>query len=280
MTGIELLTIDGGTFTMGSNTAYPEEAPAREVCVQHFQLGRTPVTNAQFARFVADTGYRTRPERGESEGSLVFQPAPGPIDLHDWTQWWRWVQGADWRHPSGPDSAIHDLPDHPVVHVTYEDALAFTRWAGYRLPTEAEWEFAARPARDGDVYAWGDELSPGGVVMANTWQGRFPYDNRGALGWFGTSPVGTFPPNDRGLVDLIGNVWEWTADPFTLPPLGGSTCCGAAPVDPLARTTSDGVLKGGSHLCAPEYCRRYRPSARSPHARDSGTSHIGFRVAL
>jgi formylglycine-generating enzyme required for sulfatase activity len=207
---------------------------------------------------------------------MVFRPTAGPVDLRDWRQWWVWAPGASWRHPFGPDSDIADRADHPVVQVAYPDAAAYARWAGRRLPTEAEWEYAARGEAT-TTYAWGDEEKPGGQLMANTWQGSFPYRNDGALGWTGTSPVGTFPPNGFGLVDMIGNVWEWTTTEFSAhhrlnqPP---KACCAPSrPADPTIAQT----LKGGSHLCAPEYCHRYRPAARSPQSQDTATTHIGFR---
>jgi formylglycine-generating enzyme required for sulfatase activity len=209
-------------------------------------------------------------------GALVFRPTPGPVDLRDWRQWWHWVPGACWRHPWGPDSDVAEKADHPVVQVAFPDAAAYAQWAGRRLPSEAEWEYAARAGAT-TTYAWGDEEKPDGQLMANTWQGRFPYRNDGALGWTGTSPVGTFPPNRFGLLDMIGNVWEWTATEYSThhrldqPPKSCCTPCG--PADPSVNQT----LKGGSHLCAPEYCHRYRPAARSPQSQDTATTHIGFR---
>jgi sulfatase modifying factor 1 len=292
----ELVELPGGTFLMGSDRHYPEEAPQHERRIAPFAIERHPVTNAQFDEFVTATGHVTVAERELDPaefagadpaelvpGSLVFAPTEGPVDLREWRQWWRWVPGAHWRHPFGPDSGIDDRLDHPVVHVAFEDASAYAEWAGRRLPTEAEWEFAARGGLEGAEYAWGDERMPRGDVMANTWQGAFPYRNEG---WGGTSPVGSYPPNGYGLVDLIGNVWEWTADPFTprhMPP--GAD---AASVDRGERrdllagappSLSLRVTKGGSHLCAPEYCRRYRPAARSSQAEDSSTTHLGFRCA-
>jgi formylglycine-generating enzyme required for sulfatase activity len=202
------------------------------------------------------------------------------VDLWDWRQWWEWKPGASWRHPFGPDSgnpSFRDRADHPVVQVAYPDAAAYARWAGRRLPSEAEWEYAARAGSTG-IYAWGDDAMPDGRLMANTWQGHFPYQNDGAAGWVGTSPVGSFPPNGFGLVDMIGNVWEWTTTQFTghhrLDASGG--CCPSAEPDPSINQ----VLKGGSHLCAPEYCHRYRPAARSSQSQDSATTHIGFRCVL
>ncbi|MGV0642575.1 formylglycine-generating enzyme family protein [Mycolicibacterium sp. XJ2546] len=286
----ELVEVAGGSFRMGSTQFYPEEAPSHTVTVAAFAVERHPVTNAQFAAFVAETGYRTVAERpmdpalypGASAedlvpGGLVFRPTSGPVDLRDWRQWWTWTPGACWRHPFGPDGpSWQDRADHPVVQVAYPDAAAYARWAGRRLPTEAEWEFAARGGTT-STYSWGDEVSPGGQVMANIWQGDFPYRNTGALGWIGTSPVGTFPPNAFGLVDMIGNVWEWTTTRFQghhrLDEPPKACCTPSGPADPAVHQ----ALKGGSHLCAPEYCHRYRPSARSPQSQDSATTHIGFR---
>jgi formylglycine-generating enzyme required for sulfatase activity len=284
----ELVELPGGSFRMGSTQFYPEEAPVHTATVGSFAVERHPVTNAQFAAFVADTGYVTVAEvspdpamyPGASPqdlvpGALVFHPTTGPVDLRDWRQWWQWVPGASWRHPFGPDSDIADRLDHPVVQVAYSDAAAYARWANRRLPTEAEWEYAARGGAT-TTYAWGDDAAPDGQLMANTWQGRFPYRNDGALGWVGTSPVGTFPPNGFGLLDMIGNVWEWTTTQFTAHHrLDGpiESCCGPATPDPSVNQ----ALKGGSHLCAPEYCHRYRPAARSPQSQDSATTHIGFR---
>lgn len=279
---------------MGSDAGYPEEGPAHDRLIAPFAIERHPVTNAQFAAFVAASGYTTLAERapdpadfpGAEEavlvpGSVVFTPTSGPVDLGDWRGWWRWQPGASWRHPRGPGSGVANLPDHPVVHVAYEDAAAYAAWAGRRLPTEAEWERAARGGLDAATYAWGSEAAPGGRRMANTWVGAFPYRSEG---WGGTSPVGSYPANGYGLLDMIGNVWERTTDVYTarhVPPLGEGVDRGRRP-DLLRPTTSPRVLrvtKGGSHLCAPEYCRRYRPAARSPQSDDSATSHLGFRCA-
>ncbi|MEH3140963.1 MAG: formylglycine-generating enzyme family protein [Mycobacterium kyogaense] len=286
----ELVDLPGGDFLMGTVGFYPEETPVHAVTVAPFAIERHPVINAQFAEFVADTGYVTVAERQLDPadfpgvptadlvpGALVFRATAGPVDLRDWRQWWSWEPGACWRHPFGPDSSIADRPDHPVVQVAYPDAGAYAAWAGRRLPSEAQWEYAAR-AGSQTVYAWGDDARPGGRLMANTWQGRFPYRNDGALGWTGTSPVGLFPPNDFGLFDMIGNVWEWTTTTYrrqhhTDAPAQG--CCPPPPETPDPRVHQ--ALKGGSHLCAPEYCHRYRPAARSSQSQDSATTHIGFR---
>ena len=280
----ELIDLPGGTFRMGSTRFYPEEAPVRAVTVGAFAIEQHPVTNAQFAAFVADTGYLTVAERpmdpalypGVAEadlvpGAMVFRPTAGPVNLRDWRQWWDWAPGASWRFPFGPGRA-ESAPDHPVVQVAYADALAYARWAGRRLPTEAEWEYAARAGSE-TTYPWGEDVAPAGELMANTWQGRFPYRNDGARGWVGTSPVGTFAANAFGLVDMIGNVWEWTSTEFT--GRVANPCC--LPADDPSVSQA---LKGGSHLCAPEYCHRYRPAARSPQSRDTATTHIGFRCAL
>lgn len=301
------LQVPGGLLDMGSSDFYPEESPKHRCQVGSFLLDRFPVTNRQFARFVEATGYLTVAEQALDEerypwlhaddrtpGSTVFVPTTGPVDLDDWRQWWIWLPGTQWRRPRGPMSSVEGLDDHPVVHIAYADALAYANWAGARLPTEAEFEWAAYGGRPATTYAWGDERDPAGVVMANTWRGRFPYLNTGANGWTGTSPVGSFPANGYGLYDLIGNVWEWTStyyapshlepDDESAEPQQPHSCCGAdsraalASAEPASRVPRR-VLKGGSHLCAPEYCLRYRPAARSAQAEDSPTSHVGFRCA-
>lgn len=269
---------------MGSDDFYPEERPAHLAKVESFSLEKHPVTNRQFAAFVAATGYQSTAERElpaedfahltaeqRDPGSLVFTPTREPVDLRDWRKWWRWVPGACWHAPQGPGSDVLDLCDHPVVQVTAEDAGAYAQWAGRRLPTEKELEFAARAGLPDSEYAWGDEPPCPQNLQANIWQGHFPYQNTGARGWIGTSPVGAFPANAYGIEDLIGNVWEWTSTPYT----AGHSTCGCGP-----NSTGEGlVTKGGSYLCAPEYCHRYRPAARSVQATDSSTTHLGFRCA-
>jgi formylglycine-generating enzyme required for sulfatase activity len=282
-----MVWVDGGAFTMGDERFYPEERPLRDVDVTGFWIDRAPVTVAQFRRFVAATDYVTVAERplepadypeADPEllvpGSLVFRPTRGPVDLGDVRNWWSYTPGANWRRPEGPGSRIAGRHDHPVVHVAWEDAAAYASWAGASLPTEAEWEFAARGGLHGAMFAWGDDHEPAGGLPANTWQGRFPWENLRPGGRSGTTPVGAFPPNGYGLHDVTGNVWEWTADLWSA---DGSkrACCGPA-IAPGERFERR-VIKGGSHLCAPSYCLRYRPAARQGEAVDTATSHIGFR---
>jgi formylglycine-generating enzyme required for sulfatase activity len=269
-------------------------------------MDRFPVTNARFARFVEATGFTTFteiPPRAEDypgalpemlfAGSLVFVQPDGPVDLANTRNWWHYVRGADWRHPTGADSSIAGLEGHPVVHVTYADAEAFAAWEGKTLPTEAEWEFAARGGLDGAAFAWGAEFLPGDRHQANTWQGEFPWQQRCQDGYERTSPVGAYPPNGYGLHDVIGNVWEWTTDWYVAkhPRESAKACCiPANPRGPRVEQSYDPaeaefaigrkVLKGGSHLCAPNYCRRYRPAARYPQPVDTSTSHVGFRCIL
>jgi formylglycine-generating enzyme len=287
------IAIDAMSYAMGSEAFYPEEGPVHEVSVDAFLLARAPVTNAEFAAFVAATGWVTVAERpldpadfevrleSTQPGSLVFTPTSGPVDLDDWRHWWRWVPGASWRRPFGPGSDLSRKDDHPVVQVCHADADAYAAWAGARLPSEVEWEAAARGGLSGATYAWGEQPHGQPELRANTWQGRFPYDNRGALGFAGTSPVGTFAPNSFGLVDMIGNVWEWTSSPWTdrhrpSVEVEASSCACSPSAAPAPGRL---VLKGGSHLCSPDYCLRYRPAARSPQDPHSATTHIGFRLA-
>jgi sulfatase modifying factor 1 len=300
----DMVWIPGGTFAMGSDRHYPEEAPAHRVRVDGFWMDRHTVTNREFRKFVERTGYVTLAEKpanaadypGATPGllepsSVMFRKAAGPVDLGNRYNWWTYVRGADWRHPRGPGSSLQGLWDHPVVHVAFEDAEAYARWAGKTLPTEAEWEFAARGGVDGAEYVWGDELEPAGKPMANTWQGEFPWQNLLADGFEWTAPVGSFPPNGYGLVDMAGNVWEWTTDWYQVHGAVEHACCtmhnprgsdrdasveAAASAAGIARK----VMKGGSYLCAPNYCRRYRPAARMAQPVDTSTCHLGFRCIV
>jgi formylglycine-generating enzyme required for sulfatase activity len=289
---------------MGSNDHYPEERPVHRIGVASFWIDRYPVTNDEFKAFVDATGYVTTAEQTPDAamypgakksllqpGSLVFRRPSGPVDLRDFRNWWRWVRGADWRHPRGPNSTIAGREQHPVVQVSYADADAYAAWAGKALPNEAEWEWAARGGSDGATYAWGEEFTPAGRHMANTWQGEFPWENLRTDGFEGTSPVGSFPANGFGLFDMIGNVWEWTSDWFAPrhDAAAVSSCCGPrSPREALESESAEEsqpriprkVLKGGSHLCAPNYCRRYRPAARYPQPIDTSTCHVGFRCVL
>lgn len=301
-----MVWVPGGRFTMGSNHHYPEEKPERQVEVDGFYMDRTMVTNREFARFVAETGFVTlaevAPKAEDYPGalpellkpaSLVFTPTTGPVPLDNHYNWWAWTFGADWRHPTGPDSSIEGMDDHPVVHIAYADAEAYATWAGKQLATEAEWEFAARGGLEGKEFAWGDELVPPEGFQANTWQGAFPHGNSAEDGYERTSPVGAFPPNGYGLLDMIGNAWEWTEDWYGVADAkeGRKACC--VPKNPRGAKRSESfdpatpeiripqkVLKGGSHLCTPLYCRRYRPAARHAQPTDSATSHIGFRCIV
>jgi len=299
----DMLWIPGGVFRMGSEDFYPEESPVHEVSVHGFWMDRHPVTNEEFARFVAETGYATLAERPLNPadfpgappenllaGSMLFRKTAGPVDLYDYTNWWAWVPGTSWRCPHGPGSSFEGIERHPVVHVAYEDAEAYAHWAGKQLPSEAEWESAARGGLDGKKFTWGDEDFPDGKAMANSWQGEFPWQNVLVDGYAGTSPVGAFPPNGYGLRDMAGNVWEWTSD-WYVPRHADEvvkSCC--VPVNPRIVSPDKSynpkqpqfkiprkVVKGGSHLCAPNYCLRYRPAARQPQMIDTGMSHIGIR---
>lgn len=303
-TAKDMVWIPEGTFRMGSEDFYPDERPVRWVDVDGFWIDQHPVTVNEFRRFVKTTGYVTMAERPPEAktypeadpallvpGSLVFHKPPGPVSLSDVRNWWRWQPGAAWRHPEGPGSDLDGRQRHPVTHIAYPDALAYASWAGKSLPTEAEWEYAARGGLDGATYCWGDEFTPKGRMMANTWQGEFPWQNLLLDRYEGTSPVGSFPPNGYGLQDMTGNVWEWTADPYTPDhnPDPPRACC--APNNPATAgpstagpSTADAiaahVIKGGSHLCAPNYCLRYRPAARQRETVDTSTCHLGFRCVL
>ncbi len=301
--GEDMVWVPGGSFRMGSEDFYPEERPVREVEVDGFWMATGPVTVAEFGQFVTATGYVTVAERSLDPGqypdadpdllrpgSLVFHASAGPVDLRDVSQWWSYRPGAQWRHPEGPDSTVTGRDRHPVTHVTSEDAEAYAAWAGLDLPTEAEWEFAARGGLDGAVFTWGDDFTPHGKVMANTWQGEFPWQNFKPRRWRGTTPIRSFPANGFGLYDMAGNVWEWTSDYFVADPglRAGDGCCTLR--NPRVTSAEDSlvlgqpgahiprrVIKGGSHLCAPNYCLRYRPAARQGEAVDTSTSHLGFR---
>ena len=268
---------------MGSEDFYPEEAPRRRVAVAGFQMDRHPVTVREFRRFVRDTGYVTVAERPLDPGdypdadpkllvpgALVFRPTRGPVDLRDFRNWWHYVPGAKWDRPEGPPSDTYTRGRHPVTQVAYEDAAAYAEWAGKALPTEAEWEYAARGGLDGAVFAWGDEFDP---TMANTWQGEFPWQRAGPPG---TTPAGSYRPNGYGLHEMTGNVWEWTCDEPTNGHAAEAPCCGPASEETIPRR----VIKGGSYICAPNYCLRYRPAARQFEAVDTSTGHIGFRCVI
>jgi formylglycine-generating enzyme required for sulfatase activity len=309
-----MVWIPGGTFGMGSELeGYPEEGPVRNVSVDGFWMDAHAVTVAEFRDFVLDAGYTpvaARPLEPTAfkgvdpkllvPGSLVFQKLKGPVDLQAAIKgttlpWWKYVPGADWRHPEGPGSHVGSRAQHPVVHVAWEDVCAYATWAGKSIPTEAEWEFAARGGIDRAIYTWGDDPRPDGQIMAKTWQGEFPWQNLSLDGYERTCPVGSFPPNGYGLFDMAGNVWEWTSD-FYAPRQAADTeehpCCTPLnprveapessydPADTRAFKMPRRVIKGGSHLCAPNYCLRYRPAARQPQMEDSSMSHIGFRCIV
>jgi sulfatase modifying factor 1 len=286
----DFVRLPGGDFLMGSDTFFPEEGPVHVASVQPFEIARHAVTNAEFAQFIEQTSYTTVAERvldlqmleGKGSlplapGSLVFMPTHGPVDLGDWRLWWQWTPGASWRNPRGPLSNIEELSNHPVVQVSYEDANAFAAWAGARLPTEKEWEFAARGGLEAATFAWGEEPNDG--LLANTWQGSFPYENNGARSWVYTAPVGSFPANGFGLFEMTGNTWEWTSSLWNSRHIPTKSCCPERSELKLGGKSQSRVLKGGSHLCSPSYCLRYRPAARSQQTEDSATTHIGFRLA-
>jgi formylglycine-generating enzyme required for sulfatase activity len=290
-----MVWIPGGAFWMGGNDdQMPDARPVHRVALDGFWMDRHEVTNAEFARFVESTGYETVAERRPDPrdfpgadpadlvpGSVVFTPPDRDVSLDDHLQWWAWVPGASWRHPEGPGSDLEGRMDHPVVHVAWDDAVAYARWAGKRLPTEAEWEYAARGGLDRKRYTWGDELTPGGTWMVNNWQGRFPRENRLLDGFRATAPVGSFPPNGFGLRDMAGNVWEWCADWYrpdayrdspTHNPRGPTDS-----FDPAEPGVPKRVQRGGSFLCSDLYCIRYLPGARGKGEPSSGASHVGFR---
>jgi len=306
-----MVWVPGGEFTMGtdSDLGWPDEKPAHRVRVDGFWMDATDVTNAEFRKFVEATGYVTtaekppdadeilrqmppgtpRPTKGKLvPASLVFMPTKGPVSLNDYSQWWKWTPGADWRHPEGPGSDIKGKDDHPVVHVSWDDAVAYATWAGKRLPTEAEWEFAARGGLENQPYVWGADKPTDTHVHANIWQGEFPYKNSAADGFVRTSPVKTFPPNGYGLYDMSGNVWQWCSDWYQAdlyrhrvgkdvivnPPGPEKSFDPRQPYTPLR------AQKGGSFLCNDSYCTRYRPSARHGCTPDTGMSHMGFRCVL
>jgi formylglycine-generating enzyme required for sulfatase activity len=300
--GEEEVWIPAGTFRMGSRSHYPEETPVRRITVEGFWIDRSEVTNRRFAEFVAATGYVTVAERpldprdfpgAPAEnlvpGSLVFTMTDGPVDLRHLSQWWTWTPGASWRHPEGPGSALDGREDEPVVHVAHEDAEAYAAWAGRSLPTEAQWERAARGGLDGATFTWGDAPEAPGERLANYWHGEFPW--RSGQDYGTRMPVGSFPANAYGLFDMAGNVWEWTSDWYVERAAAepGPGCCvplanprGGAledSYDPAQRQfrIPRKVIKGGSYLCADSYCMRYRPAARRPQMVDTGMSHIGFR---
>ncbi|HKE62172.1 MAG TPA: formylglycine-generating enzyme family protein [Nitrospira sp.] len=292
--------VAGGEFWMGSDVAMFRDAqPVHRVSIEGFFIDKTEVTNEQFERFVEATGYMTIAERiprvedypGAAPenliaGSVVFTPPTGPVPLDNHFRWWSYVAGANWRHPDGPDSTIRDRMNHPVVHVAYEDVLAFAAWAGKRLPTEAEWEYAARGGLDKNAYTWGDEFEPNGKTMANAFQGHFPDHNTSQDGFDSTAPVGSFAPNGYGLYDMAGNVWEWTSDWYRHDYYWTVAASGtvrnpqgpADSFDPSEPGVPKKVHKGGSYLCTDQYCSRYMPGGRGKGATDTGTSHLGFRL--
>jgi formylglycine-generating enzyme required for sulfatase activity len=296
--------IPEGEFLMGSDRHYPEEAPAHTVAVSGFWMDCYTVANREFRRFVDATGYVTLAERPANPAdypganpelllpsSVVFKKSEYAVDLRDRYNWWVYVAGADWRHPRGPGSSLQGLWNHPVVHVAFEDAEAYASWLGKELPSEAEWELAARGGLDGAEFVWGDELTPNGEQRANTWQGEFPWQNLKEDGYEWTAPVGSFPPNGYGLYEMAGNVWEWTTDWYQEHGKIARSCCTIdnprggerdSSIDPSMPQIAipRKVMKGGSYLCAPNYCCRYRPAARMAQPIDTSTCHLGFRCIV
>jgi formylglycine-generating enzyme required for sulfatase activity len=296
-----MVWVPGGEFWMGSdNRMFPDARPVHKVYVDGFWMDRTTVTNEEFAKFVKATGYVTAAERAADPklypgappemlkpGAPVFTPPSGPVPLNNLLNWWRWQPGADWRHPEGPGSNIQGRENHPVVQVAYADAVAYAKWAGKRLPTEAEWEFAARGGLDRKDFVWGDQDTPGGKHMANTFQGHFPDHNSAEDGYTGTAPVCSYPVNGYGLCDMSGNVWQWTSDWYrpdyyqTLAAKGGVIRNPQGPADsydPSDPGVPKRVQKGGSFLCTDQYCMRYRPGARGKGEAAIGASNVGFRL--
>jgi formylglycine-generating enzyme len=289
-----MVWIPGGRFWMGADdSSMPDAEPVHQVRVSGFWMDRSEVTNRQFAQFVAATGYKTGAERvpdakeipgapAESlvPGSIVFTPPAGRVSLENPLVWWRYVAGADWRHPEGPESSIEGKDNHPVVHISWSDATAYAKWAGKRLPTEAEWEYAARGGNARSRYVWGDEFLPGKKWQANIWQGHFPEQNSGDDGHARTAPVGSYPANGFGLVDMSGNVWEWCADWYRPEYDKAAVDNPSGPTssfDPNEPGIPKRVQRGGSFLCSDQYCTRYLPGARGKGEPGSGASHVGFR---
>jgi len=295
----EMVRIPGGTFQMGcADCGMPDALPIHSVTLNEFWMDATPVTNAQFEKFVTATGYVTVAEQKPDPrdlpgvapedlvpGSAVFTPPKNPVPLDDISRWWTYVPGANWRHPEGSSSDIRSRMAHPVVHVAYEDAEAYARWAGGRLPTEAEFEYAARGGLQGKRYAWGDELKPGGRYVANIFQGRFPNGNTAEDGYAGTSPVHAFPPNGYGLYDMCGNVWQWTSDwyrPDTYAIQAGTAVLNPSgpesSFDPQEPNVRKKVQRGGSYLCSEQYCRRFQVGSRGKGEIRSASSNLSFRL--
>lgn len=304
-----MVRIVAGEYTMGTDSAlgWSDEKPAHRVRIEGFWIDVTEVTNAQFAKFIDATGYITTAEKAPTAeeilaqsapgtpvppkenlvaGSLVFTMTNGPVDLRDYSQWWKWTPGASWKHPEGPGSNVDDRQQHPVVHVSWDDAMAYATWSGKRLPTEAEWEFAARGGLIDKPYVWGDEPPSDSLVFANIWQGAFPHENLKTDGFIRTAPVKSFKPNGFGLFDMSGNVWEWCADTYDRDAYASQKGQGVVSnprsersFDPRNPRSVSRSQRGGSFLCNDKYCSRYRPSARHGLAPDTGMSHVGFRCA-